>query len=160
MTRSEQIQRYRTGPAAVGDSLQGLSDEQLDQRPADGGWTVRQIVHHLADIEMAAAVRVRRLVAERAPVLPAVDGGEYASALHYQDRPIEPSLHAITGAVESTASLLEHLSEEDWQRRGTHSALGVFSVARWLSIHADHCHDHADQIRRVVGSQEATPLDC
>ena len=151
MTRKEQIQRYRTGPAAVSDALRGLTDKELDQPPADGGWTARQIVHHLADIEMTAAVRVRRLMAELSPVIPAVDGGEYARALHYEDRPIEPSLKAIRGAVESTASLLERMRADDWQRSGEHTELGAFSVARWLSMHWDHCHNHADQIRRAVG---------
>ena len=67
------------------------------------------------------------------------------------DRPIEPSLEAMRWARESTAQILERLTEEDWLRAGTHSERGPYSVEDWLTIYANHGHDHAKQIERSRG---------
>ena len=130
-------------------ALAGLTDEQLDHRPADGGWTAREVVHHLADSEMASAIRLRRLVAEDSPLIQGYDEMEYSRRLHY-DRPIGPSLLAMRAARESTASILDRLEEDEWARAGTHSESGPYSVQRWLEIYAVHAHDHADQIKSAL----------
>ena len=67
----------------------------------------------------------------------------------FSERPIEPSLAAFEAARASTAPILRRLSDEQWQRSGTHSESGPYSVADWLRIYAAHGHDHADQIRRA-----------
>jgi hypothetical protein len=54
MERSERLDRYRTGYAAVADELDGISDEELDRPAPDGGWSAREVVHHLADSEATA----------------------------------------------------------------------------------------------------------
>jgi hypothetical protein len=147
--REELILRYREGPAVVEAALAGLTDEQLDQRPADGGWSPRQVVHHLADSEMASALRLRKLVAEDSPVIQGYDEMEYSRRLHY-DRPIESSLLAMRAARESTASILERMEEDEWTRAGTHTESGPYSVQRWRELYAVHAHDHADQIRSAL----------
>ena len=147
--REELILRYREGPAVIEAALAGSTDEQLDHRPADGGWTAREVVHHLADSEMASAIRLRRLVAEDSPLIQGYDEMEYSRRLHY-DRPIGPSLLAMRAARESTASILDRLEEDEWARAGTHSESGPYSVQRWLEIYAVHAHDHADQIKSAL----------
>jgi hypothetical protein len=147
--RKALIQRYRDGHRAVAEALDGLSDEELDQS-ATGDWTPRMIAHHLADSEMTSAIRLRRLIAEDNPVIQGYDEVQFASALT-SDRPIEPSLEAMRWARESTAQILERLSEEDWLRAGTHSDSGPYSVEDWLVIYANHGHDHANQIARARG---------
>jgi hypothetical protein len=144
------IEQYRDGTAVVEAAIAGLSDEELDRRPTERGWTAREVVHHLADSEMTSAVRLRRLLAEDTPVIQGYDEEEFARRLHYGARPIASSLSALRGARESTASLLEELAEEEWARAGTHSESGPYSVETWLEIYAAHAHDHADQIRRAV----------
>ncbi|MGQ0723296.1 MAG: DinB family protein, partial [Candidatus Eiseniibacteriota bacterium] len=69
--------------------------------------------------------------------------------LYYDGRPIEPSLAALKAARETTVSILEHLTDEQWERTGTHSESGSYGVETWLEIYAAHAHDHADQIRRA-----------
>jgi hypothetical protein len=147
--RNALIQRYREGHDAVMDALQGLSDEELD-RSASDEWTPRMISHHLADSEMMSAIRLRRLIAEDSPVIHGYDQVEFARTLT-SDRPIEPSLEAMRWARESTAQILERLTEEQWRRAGTHSESGPYSVERWLTIYASHGHDHAKQIERSRG---------
>jgi hypothetical protein len=111
--RLELMQRYRDGYQAVLDALEGASAEALD-RPAGDGWSARMVAHHLADSEMTSAMRLRKLLCEPTPVLWGYDEELYSRKLWYTVRPIEVSLLAFRGARESTASLFEHLTEEDW----------------------------------------------
>ena len=108
------------------------------------------IAHHLADSEMMSAIRLRRLVTEDSPVLQGYDEVEFARKLT-SDRPIEPSLEAMHWARESTAQILERLTDDDWRRAGQHSESGSYSVEDWLSIYAKHGHDHASQVKRSRG---------
>jgi hypothetical protein len=154
-TREELITRYREGPAVVEQSVAGVSDQGLDRRPAQGEWSTREVVHHLADSEMTSAIRLRKLLAEDSPTLQGYDEQEFARRLHYDVRPIGPSLAALRGARDTTASILDHLTEDDWQRSGMHSESGGYSVQTWLEIYAAHAHDHAEQIRRALGEEAA-----
>jgi hypothetical protein len=147
--RDEQIARYREGPAVVEQVTAGLGDEDLDHVPADGGWSAREVIHHLADSEMTSAIRLRRLLAEDSPVIQGYEE-EYARRLYYDSRPLEPSLAALRATRESTATILDLLSEQDWRRSGTHTESGKYSVEMWLEIYAEHAHDHAGQIERAV----------
>ncbi|TAN32178.1 hypothetical protein EPN29_08305 [bacterium] len=147
--RTPLIERYREGHRTVMEALQGVTEDELDHS-ASGEWTPRMIVHHLGDSEMMSAIRLRRLLAEDAPLIHGYDEAAFADKLT-SDRPIEPSLEAMRWARESTAQILERLTEDDWRRTGTHSESGPYSVERWLTIYAKHAHDHAQQIRRSRG---------
>ncbi len=154
MTNEERrrlIERYREGYAEVNRAIAGIGPAELDARPAAGAWSAREIVHHLADSEMTSAIRLRRLVAEDAPLIVGYDQEEFARRLFY-DRPIDASLEAFKAARSSTVEILERLTPEQWARAGTHSETGAYSVERWLQIYADHAHGHADQIRRARAS--------
>jgi hypothetical protein len=150
-TRRQLIDRYREGYDVVAAALEGASDAELDARPAPDKWTAREIVHHLADSEMRSAIRLRRLLAEDQPVILGYDQDEYARRLFY-DRPIATSLDAFRIARAVTAELLARMSDEHWQRGGTHSESGPYGAERWLEIYAQHAHGHADQIRRARAS--------
>ncbi len=146
--RRSLIEKYKDGYRAVSDALQRISERELDARPAPGKWTAREIVHHLADSEMTSAIRLRRLIAEDRPVIQGYDQEEFARRLYY-DRPIQASLDAFRLARETTAQILERMTEAEWAREGTHSESGRYTVERWLEIYADHAHNHAHQIRRA-----------
>src|ERR1700694_4597899 len=148
--RAELMRRYREGPAVLSDALSGLNESQLDHKPADGGFSAREVVHHTADSEMTSAIRLRRLVAEDNPQITGYDPDLFATRLHYTSRPVQPSLDAIKAARQSTLSILESLSEAEWERAGIHNEMGVYSIDTWLEVYAAHCHDHADQVRRAV----------
>ena len=148
--RAALIERYRTGADAVEAALAGINEDELDRTPPDGGWTARQVAHHLADSEAMAYTRVRRLVADEEPVLAGYDEPRWAERLHY-DRPIGDSLDVMRAVRAASLSLLLALTPEEWERIGVHSESGPYSVDRWLEIYAAHPHEHADQIRRARG---------
>ncbi len=143
--RRELIDRYKEGYAVVAEVVSGATDEELDRRPAPGKWSSREIAHHLADSEMTAAIRLRRLLAEDRPTIHGYDQDEFARRLHY-DRPIAASLEAFKAARDTTAEILERMSPEDWQREGVHTEMGRYTAETWLEIYADHAHKHAGQM--------------
>jgi hypothetical protein len=147
--RAALIATYRGGHDDVVSALVEVGRDALDRQPADGGWSARQIVHHLADSETTSGIRLRRLLAEDAPVIAGYDEEAFARRLHY-DRPIETSLALFKAVREASAELLDRLSDDDWARAGTHSESGRYSVDDWLRIYAAHGRDHADQIRRTA----------
>jgi hypothetical protein len=153
--RATLIRQYEAAADEVRAAVDGLSDAELDRRPADDpdhGWTARQVVHHLADSEMTSAIRLRKLLAEDDAVIVGYDEEAFARRLHYDARPIGPSLDAMAAARATTAQLLGLLSEDDWARTGTHTESGPYSVEDWLRIYAAHGHDHAAQIRHALAT--------
>jgi DinB superfamily len=148
--RAALVDQYEAGPAVLRGAVAGLTDAELDRRPADGGWTPREVVHHVADSEMTSAIRLRRLIAEDEPLIAGYDGDEFARRLRYTDRPIAPALAAVAAARSTTAQILHGLTDAEWARTGTHTESGPYGVERWLEIYAVHCDEHADQIRRAL----------
>ena len=144
--RQQLIAQYKDGYRVVSEALVKVTPEELDASPAPGKWTARQIIHHLADSEMTAAVRFRLLVAEDRPASKCYDQDRFADRLHYE-RSHEASLELFRAARASTAELMGCLEEADWLREGTHSEVGRFGLDTWLRIYAPHAHRHAEQIR-------------
>jgi hypothetical protein len=146
--RSDLIARYAAGYDAVMDALAGISDEEWDTPEAPGEWSPRQVVHHLADSEMASALRLRQMLAnEHAQIVP-YDQDEYARVLYY-DRPVAPSLAAFAGARAATVPILERMTDDQWARTAHHPEELAYGTELWLRYYARHAHDHADQIRRA-----------
>jgi hypothetical protein len=146
--RKTLIARYRDGYSAIAEALLRITPEELDARPGPGRWSPREIVHHLADSEMTAGIRLRRLLAEDRPQIQGYDQDEFARRLHY-DRPHETSLELFKYVRTSTAEILERMQPADWLREGTHSEMGRYSAETWLSVYAAHAHKHARQIREA-----------
>ena len=147
--RNELIAKYATGYEEVAQALAGFPAESLNARPIPGKWSAREIVHHLGDSESTSAFRIRKLLAEDNAIIEGYDQDQFATRLHYNDRDMKPALEAFRAARESTVPLLRMMSEEDWQRVGTHTESGRYTTENWLTIYASHAHNHAAQIRRL-----------
>ena len=152
MSRAQLIVRYAEGPVAVAAALAGVTDDELDRRPAPGEWTARQIVHHLADSETNSYIRLRRLLAEDVPDIVGYDQDGWARELHYDRRPIDASLAVFNAVRAASTELLAIADAAAFDRSGTHDEHGTYSVDTWLELYAAHAHDHADQLRQARGS--------
>jgi hypothetical protein len=148
--RTELIDRYAAGPAEVAAALAGVTDAELDRRPAPGTWTAREVAHHLADSETNSYIRLRRMLAVDSAPLQAYDEAAWAAEprLGY-DGPIEPSLAVFRAVRVSSASLLRRLDDDAFARAGYHPEHETYTVQGWLEIYADHAYVHAAQIRRA-----------
>ena len=158
MTRAERdalVARYRSAADDFRDAIADVTEAELDETGIDGEGTVRAIAHHLADSELASAIRLRRLIAEDEPLIQGYDEAAYVRRLHVTARPIASSVDAAAAARASSLTILETLTEDEWTRTGRHSESGDYSVEDWLRTYADHPHDHADQARRVLSALRA-----
>jgi len=145
--RNELINTYAAGYSEVTNALEGFPADSLGAHPLPGKWSAREIVHHLGDSESFSAARLRKLLIEDNAVIQGYDQDEYASKLRYNERDMAPALDAFRSARESTLQLLRLMTEDDWQRAGTHTESGRYSTEDWLKIYAAHGHNHAAQIR-------------
>ena len=143
------IKQYGAGYDEVIDALDNFPAESLGAHPLSGKWSAREIVHHLGDSETTSAIRLRRLLAEDDPVIQGYDQDQYATRLRYNERDMAPALEAFRCARETTMQLLPTLAEDDWQRAGTHTESGRYTLEDWLRIYAAHAHNHAAQIHRL-----------
>jgi DinB family protein len=147
--RKRLVDQYKGGYTEVAAALEGFPPDHFTAHPIAGKWSAAEIVHHLADSETTSALRLRRLLVEDHPLIQGYDQDVYAERLQYNKREISPSLEAFRSARATTAQLLDLMTEEDWQKEGTHSESGSYSSEDWLKIYAAHAHNHAAQIRRL-----------
>jgi hypothetical protein len=161
--RQALIAKYKEGYNEVTRSLEGFPPDLLTAHPIEGKWSAAEIVHHLADSETTSGLRLRKLLVEDRPLIQGYDQDDYASRLNYNNREMGPALDAFRSARATAAQLFEFMSDEDWQREGTHSESGAYTAQDWLTIYAAHAHNHAAQIRRLRealtgGEENATAI--
>ncbi len=154
LKRAELLGRYHSGFTALSAALADVTDEDLDRPPTGGGWTARQIVHHLADAETRSYLRLREVLTGDPAIIQAYDEPLWAATLPSYRLPIAASVAVIEAVRASTAELLAVMSDDDWTRQTTHSEAGIFTVDIWLDWYANHPHDHAAQIRRAIEGVE------
>ncbi len=147
--RNELIARYAAGYDEVQAALADFPADQLTAHPLPGKWSAAEIVQHLADSEMNSAIRLRKLLTEDSAQVQGYDQDFYATRLHYNERDLAPALLSIQASRATTVQIIQYMTDSDWQRAGTHSASGAYTMEDWLRIYAAHAHDHADQIRRL-----------
>jgi DinB superfamily len=147
--RRELITKYAAGYDEVMNALNGFPADNLGAHPIPGKWSAREIVHHLGDSESFSAGRLRKLLVEDNPLIQGYDQDQFAAKLRYNERDMAPALEAFRCARESTMQLLALMTEDDWQRAGTHSESGRYTTEDWLKIYAAHAHNHAEQIERL-----------
>lgn len=148
--RRELIEQYESGYAAVERSLADFPAESLTERPLAGKWSACEIVQHLADSEMRAAIRLRQLLTEENAQIQGYDEAAYAVRLRYNERTdIRPALDAIRGARHTSAQIIAHMTDQDWARSGQHPEHDSYTAEDWLRIYAAHALGHAAQIDRL-----------
>ena len=143
------VKQYADGYDEVIRALDNFPAESLGAHPIPGKWSAREIVHHLGDSETTSAIRIRKLLVEDEPLIQGYDQDQFAIRLHYNERDTAPALEAFRCARETTMQLLPLMSEDDWQRSGTHTESGRYTLEDWLRIYAAHAHNHAAQIHRL-----------
>ena len=143
--RTAKIKRIAACPRALHDAVNGLSDEQLDTPYRDGGWTVRQVVHHLADSHMNAYARFRWVLTEDHTTIKTYDQDVWAT-LPDMTMPIGPSLSIIDGLHERWTNFLTALPADSWSRKAIHPERGEITMDDLLDIYSDHGHNHVKQI--------------
>lgn len=141
-------------PSRLEEAATGLSDAQLDTPYRPGGWTVRQVIHHVADSHLNAAVRWRLALTEESPVIKTYDQGRWAELADARTAPAEMSLRLVRAIHERWVLLLQTLQPEDYERTIQHPEWGKITLGFILQLYAWHGRHHVAHIeglRRRMG---------
>ncbi len=152
--RQAAIEELAATPAKVRAAVAGLSETQLDTPYREGGWTVRQVVHHLVDSHMNAYIRLRFALTENQPTIKPYDESIWANLEDAQNAPVEVSLKLLEPLHERWVRLLRSLKTEQFARTLLHPDHGVKYVD-WLlflySWHGRHHTAHITELRKQKG---------
>ncbi|MDP4146555.1 MAG: putative metal-dependent hydrolase [Bacillota bacterium] len=132
-------------PGLLRDAVKDLDNEQLDTAYRPGGWTVRQVVHHLADSHMNAYVRFKLALTEENPVIKPYDEGKWAELPDYK-LPIDISLSLLEALHKRWVKLLHSLSPADMEKTFMHPESGEVPVGKNIGIYAWHGRHHLAHI--------------
>ncbi len=144
-TRAAQIQTLRDLPQKLRAAVSGLSDAQLDTPYREGGWTVRQVVHHLADSHGNSFFRFKHALTEDWPTIKPYDEAAWANLVD-STLPLESALAMLAGLHERWAKLLESMSDADFQKGYNHPERGRQDLATALALYAWHSLHHTAHI--------------
>ena len=140
------IRDIRELPDHLAAAVAGLSDKQLDTPYRQGGWTIRQVAHHLPDSHLNAYTRLKLALTEDVPVIKTYDEERWAELPDARTLPVEPSLSLLRGLHARWASLLEGLSQAELQRELMHPEAGKFSMAQMTGLYGWHSRHHVAHI--------------
>lgn len=148
------IDQIAEAPARLRSAVEGLSDAQLDTSYRPGGWTIRQVAHHVPDSHMNSYVRFRLALTEQEPVIKPYDEAQWAKLADAQTLPVEPSLMLLESLHARWVPLLRSLNDDQWKRSFRHPELGLVSLENNAALYAWHGRHHVAHItdlRRRMG---------
>ena len=152
-SRAEHIETLRRLHANLGAATAGLSDAQLDTPYRDGGWTVRQVIHHVADSHSNAYIRVKLALTEDWPTIKAYDENAWANLADRRSLPIAGSMTMIDALHRRWVVLLESLSEADFKKGYNHPERGRQDLSTALAMYAWHARHHTAHITALRARQ-------
>lgn len=149
---NELIEQYQQGYSQILTELDGLSEEQLNFKPSEQSWSIKEIIIHIADAELVHIHRMKAVLAEENPIMTAFDQDLWTTRLNYQNINHQLYLQLFQMLRNSFLPILHNLTEQDYSRIGTHNQAGQFSFKDILEHSIEHIDTHIGQIRRVKAS--------
>lgn len=145
------IETLKTFPAKIKHITARLNDDQLDTQYREGGWTVRQVIHHLADSHMQAFSRFKLALTEDNPVINPFDENKWAELQDCRRQPVDPSLEIISGLHKRWVHLLKTLTNAQFDRSFVHPGKGkTIKLKENLALYAWHSNHHYAHIENLV----------
>jgi hypothetical protein len=140
-------------PKAMRAAVAGLSDAQLDTPYRDGGWTVRQVVHHVPDSHINSYIRCKLCVAENHPRITAYNQDDWVKFADADKAPIEVSLTLLESLHDRWVRFLRSLPESAFERTLLHPENGVMSLATVVFLYSWHGRHHVAHITSLRARQ-------
>jgi uncharacterized damage-inducible protein DinB len=154
--RREMIAQIEETPAKLREAVKGLSAEQVETPYRDGGWTVRQLVHHLADSHLNAYTRFKLALTEDEPTIKTYEQERWAETVDARTAPVEVSLALIEGLHHRWVMFLKGMSPADFARKFNHPEWGPLTVEKLLGMYAWHGRHH---VAHITGLRERMRWD-
>jgi uncharacterized damage-inducible protein DinB len=149
--RRRAIDAIAATPAKLRAAVSRLTDAQLDTPYRPDGWTVRQVVHHVADSHMNAYVRFKLALTEDEPTIKPYDEARWAELADTRETPIDSSLALLDHLHDRWVRLLRSMSADDFARRLRHPETGVQRLDQVLALYDWHGRHH---VGHVTGLRE------
>jgi uncharacterized damage-inducible protein DinB len=149
--RRELIDQIEETPARLREAVTGLNAEQLDTPYRPGGWTVRQLVHHVPDSHMNAYVRFRLALTEDEPAIKTYEEARWAELPDSRSVPVDVSLTLLEALHRRWVALLRALPEADYQKTLKHPDWGTINLDELLGLYSWHGRHH---VAHVVSLRE------
>lgn len=145
------IEDIRTLPKRIQNELYYASVDQLNTPYREGGWTVSQVIHHLADSHMNALIRFKLALTEDNPTIKPFDENEWATTADYVKVSVKEALDLLSAVHAKWAAILDDMTEEDFERTFIHPAGNhTRDLLHTTSMYAWHGNHHLAQIRLVT----------
>jgi hypothetical protein len=145
--RAKFVEQIAEAPARMKAAVAGLSDEQLDTPYRPGGWTVRQVVHHVPDSHLNSYIRFRWALTEEDPSIKTYHEDRWAELPDARTAPVVASLALLESLHSRWGALLSSLTDQDWKRTFRHPELGPVSLEKNAALYAWHGQHHVAHIR-------------
>jgi uncharacterized damage-inducible protein DinB len=152
-SRAKMIAEIAAAPAALRAALSGLSPSQVETPYREGGWTVRQVAHHVPDSHLNAYVRIRLALTEENPTVKPYDEAKWAELPDVKTVPVEVSLSLLESLHTRWVALLKSMTPAQWARTYNHPEYGKVTMEWVLSQYAWHGKHHVAQITTLRGSK-------
>jgi hypothetical protein len=156
--REDLIAKIAHFPADLRFMVQSLTSEELDTPYREGGWTIRQVVHHVPDSHLQGYVRFKLAVTEEAPTIKTYDQSAWGDLADAKTAPVEVSLDLVDALHSRWVHLLRSLGEADFARTYHHPELGEISLETTLQLYAWHGKHHLGHVGLVVGAPREEDL--
>ena len=140
-------------PANLRAAVKGLTEAQLDTPYRLGGWTARQVVHHVPDSHLNSYVRFKLALTEHEPTIKPYAEDRWAELADTKSTPIEVSLTMLDSLHDRWVRLLRSLTPEDWKRSFRHPDLGLMDLEKTLALYSWHGRHHVAHIANLREQQ-------
>lgn len=145
-TRAKHIETIAALPAKMRQAVAGLTPQQWETPYRDGGWTLRQVVHHVPDSHMNAYIRTKLALTENVPTIKPYDEAAWARLKDSELAPVEVSLTLLESIHARWVPLLKSLKEEDFKRKLNHPESGVHNIDWLVALYSWHGNHHLAHI--------------
>jgi hypothetical protein len=147
--RTAWIRQIAETPAALRNAVKGLTEAQLDLPYRPGGWSVRQVVHHVPDSHLNAYIRFKWTLTEQNPTIKPYDQDRWATLADTRLTPVAVSLDLLEAVHARWVTLLESLKADDWERPLVHPENGPMTLDRLLQMYAWHGRHHVAHVTEL-----------
>ena len=146
VSRQNLIRQIAETPAKLREAVKGLTEEQLDTPYRPGGWTVRQVVHHIPDSHMNAYVRMKLGITEHEPTIKPYKESLWAELVDAKSSPVDPSLMLLESLHQRWVVFLRSMATADFARAINHPENGLMKLDRIVQLYAWHGRHHVAHI--------------
>jgi hypothetical protein len=149
LKRQQWLRQMAEMPDVLAAAVSGLDDRQLGTPYREGGWTPRQVVHHLADAHLNGFVRFKLALTEQLPAIKTYEEDLWAETADGRDAPVELSVRILAALHARWMILLGSLSEPDFGRAFSHPQRGMMTIDAAIQLYAWHGIHHTAHITRL-----------